>query len=66
MSEDIIRLDKNTCDNCWHCREGHCSLFSCDCATAVMSHSDKPPRWMSYEEGEAAEFSLLNTRGHRK
>lgn len=66
MSEEIdnqlfaqeVLTERKTCSNCWHNREEHCKLFSCECATSVFNHTIKPLRWKSYETGKAQETNL--------
>ena len=53
---------RKTCDNCWFNREGRCGLYTSDCATAVFNREQLPPRWISYEEGEAAEAWVLGRK----
>jgi len=43
--------DRRDCSNCWHGRKGHCSLFSCSCATAISNHEGFPPSWLDLHEG---------------
>ena len=57
-------LITKSCSTCWHNRNStvadrnHCAVHSCSCATAIFNHLT-PTRWMSYEEGEAAEARVL-------
>ena len=57
-------LIKESCSTCWHNRNStsldpyHCAIYSYNCATAITNHL-RPPRWMSYEDGEVAELRLL-------
>ena len=46
---------RKTCANCYHNREGHCSMYSCGCATDVFYHRELPRWWTSYEDGEELE-----------
>ena len=61
---DLFSLTK-TCANCWHNREGHCSLYSCECATDTRFPGRLPRRWTSYEEGQVAEAQVLGARVRR-
>lgn len=59
FAQEILMIRRKTCDNCWHHRDGDCVLCSVDCATAVGRQAANPPRWTSYEDGEAQEARVF-------
>lgn len=62
FAEEILRKRRKTCINCWHGKDGHCSLYSSECVTAVFNKANDPPRWTSHENGEAWEALVWRER----
>ena len=52
FAQEILTIRRKTCDNCWHSRDGHCALLSCDCATSVLNREANPPLWTPYRESK--------------
>lgn len=57
---EALSSTKKTCENCWHNRTGHCSMYSCECATDVARHHSSPRWWTSYEDGAENERQVLH------
>ena len=61
-AKDLVSK-RRTCINCWHMRDGHCALYSSNCATDILRSASNPAWWTSYEDGEQQERRVLG--GHK-